>query len=193
MIPPEESEKYLHIVLEETRRLSRLVNQLLELTRMESGNVPLEPTRFDLNELIRLTLIAAESRVEEKKLLVSVDLPDDAHAYADPDQIRRVFNNLTDNAIKFTPESGSITIRVKPRNGKYRVDVENSGVGIPTEELPHLFERFYKSDKSRGVDKSGAGLGLYMVRNILKQHGEDITVQSTPNEKTTFTFTVKKA
>ncbi len=193
VIPPEETDKYLHIVLEETRRLSRLVNQLLELTRMESGNVKLEQTRFDLNELIRLVLIAAEQRIEDKKLQVSIDLPDEAWAYADSDQIRRVLNNLTDNAIKFTPQEGMMFIRVKLRGNKYHVAIENSGAGIDPEELPHLFDRFYKSDKSRGMDKSGAGLGLYMVRNILKQHGEDIQAESTPNEKTTFSFTIKKA
>lgn len=193
VIPKEETDKYLHIVLEETRRLSRLVNQLLELTRMESGSVPLEQKRFDLNELVRLVLIAAEQRIEDKRLRVSVDLPDEAWAYADPDQIRRVLNNLADNAIKFTPEEGTVAISVKLRNGKYHVAVENSGAGIDPNELPHLFERFYKSDKSRGMDKSGAGLGLYMVRNILKQHGEDIRVESTPNEKTVFSFTIKKA
>ena len=84
-------------------------------------------------------------------------------------------------------------ISVKLRNGKYHVAIENSGAGIDPEELPHLFERFYKSDKSRGVDKNGAGLGLYMVRNILNQHGEEIRVESIPNEKTTFFFTIKKA
>ncbi len=193
VIPPEETDKYLHIVLEETRRLSRLVNQLLELTRMESGNVQLEQVRFDLNELIRLVLIGAEQRIEDKKLEVSVDLPEEAWAYADPDQIRRVLNNLTDNAIKFTPEAGRMGISVKLRNGKYHVAIENSGAGIDPKELPHLFERFYKSDKSRGVDKNGAGLGLYMVRNILNQHGEEIRVESIPNEKTTFFFTIKKA
>lgn len=193
VIPQEETEKYLHIVLEETRRLSRLVNQLLELTRMESGNVPLEQKRFDLNELVRLVLIGAEQRIEDKRLQVSVDLPEEAWAYADPDQICRVLNNLADNAIKFTPEAGRITLNVRAQSGKYRVTVENTGPGIDPAELPHLFERFYKSDKSRGMDKSGAGLGLYMVRNILNQHGEDIRVESIPNERTTFTFTLKKA
>ena len=193
VIPKEETDKYLNIVLEETRRLSRLVNQLLELTRMESGSVALEQIRFDLNELVRLVLIGAEQRIEDKNLQVEVDLPDEAWAYADPDQIRRVLNNLTDNAIKFTPASGRITLAVRLRNGKYHVEIENSGAGIEPDELPHLFERFYKSDKSRGMDKSGAGLGLYMVRNILKQHGEDIRVESIPNEKTIFAFTLKKA
>ena len=192
VIPEEETEKYLHIVLEETRRLSRLVNQLLELTRMEAGEVKLDQKRFDLNELIRLVLIAAEQRVEEKQLEVTVDLPEEAWAYGDPDQIRRVLNNLTDNAVKFTPLSGKINISVKTANGKHRVSVENTGHGIDPEELPHLFDRFFKSDKSRGMDKSGAGLGLYMVRNILNQHGEEITVTSIPDEKTTFCFTLKR-
>ncbi|MBQ1936096.1 MAG: HAMP domain-containing histidine kinase, partial [Clostridia bacterium] len=152
-----------------------------------------EQTRFDLNELIRLVLIGAEQRIEDKKLEVSIDLPEEAWAYADPDQIRRVLNNLTDNAIKFTPEAGNIDISVKLRNGKYHIAIGNSGAGIDSEELPHLFERFYKSDKSRGEDKNGAGLGLYMVRNILNQHGEEIRVESIQNEKTTFFFTIKKA
>ncbi len=192
VIPQEESEKYLHIVLEETRRLSRLVNQLLEVTRMEAGEVKLEQRRFDLNELVRLVLISAEQRIVEKRLQVTVDLPEEAWAYGDPDQIRRVLNNLTDNAVKFTPPSGKIAISVKTAGGKYRIAVENTGRGIDAEELPRLFDRFYKSDKSRGVDKSGAGLGLYMVRNILNQHGEDVAVTSIPNEKTVFNFTLKK-
>lgn len=193
VIPAEETEKYLQIVLEETRRLSRLVNQLLEVTRMEAGELVLERKRFDLNELIRLVLISSEQRIEEKRLSVTVHLPEEAWAYADPDQIRRVLNNLTDNAIKFTPQEGQITISVSLRNGTYCVSIENTGVGIEPSEIPHLFDRFYKSDKSRSMDKSGAGLGLYMVRNILKQHGEDIRVESVQNEKTTFTFTLKKA
>ena len=112
---------------------------------------------------------------------------------ADKDAVQRVLTNLFDNAIKFTPENGFIDVQAGIKDGKAYVSIQNSGAGIEEKELIHIFDRFYKTDKSRSQDKNGAGLGLYIVKNILQAHGENIWAESKPGEYTRFSFTLKKA
>lgn len=194
-IPEEKHTYYLMIISSEVRRLSRLVNSLLQLSRMEAGETKLKIVDFNLSEKARQILISFESKIEDKKLEIEFNNDDDLYVNADTDAIHQAIYNLMDNAIKFTPEGGTITITLKPhiidkRNKKAVFSIRNTGPGIPAEEIPFLFERFYKSDRSRGLDKTGTGLGLYIVKTTLRNHGEDIKAFSEPGKYTEFTFTL---
>lgn len=194
-IPPEKQHWYLSIVLDETKRLSRLVTDLLDLSKMEKGNFPLEIRELDINELIRLTIIKSEKRIMEKDIRLTVNFQSDCQrVLADKDSIQRVLTNLLDNAIKFTDEGGfmDISTGITDKN-KVFVSIQNSGIGIDKEDLIHIFDRFYKSDKSRSLDKNGTGLGLYIVKNIMLAHGETVWAESEPDSFTRFNFTLKPA
>ena len=193
-IPPEMQKQYLSIVLDESKRLSRLVTDLLDLSKMEQGEFPLEMREFDINEMIRLNIIKAEKRIMEKDIQLTVSFQRDSQrVMADKDSIQRVLTNLIDNAIKFTQNGGFMDVRTGVANGKTYVAIQNSGMGIAKNELNHVFDRFYKTDKSRSQDKSGAGLGLYIVKNIIQAHGETIWAESEPGEFARFNFTLKSA
>lgn len=192
-IAEEDKEKYLSIVLDETKRLARLVNKLLDLSRLEAGTLKLSCKKFDINELIRVTILRFESQINEKRLDVDIEFDkENEFVFADKDAISQVMTNLFDNAIKFNIDNGYIKIRVKPVGSKIEVSVENSGIGIEKEEIGSIFERFYKSDKSRSYDKNGMGLGLYMVKNLIANHGEKIIAESEKDRWTRFVFTLKK-
>lgn len=190
-IPPESHGKYLSIVLDESKRLSRLVNDLLDISRMEDGRLKLEMREFDINEMIRLTIIKTEKRIAAKDIRLTVNFESESSiVVADKDSIARVLTNIIDNAIKFTPQAGFIDIKTGKTGNKVYVSVTNSGMGIAQEDLMHVFDRFYKTDKSRSLDKTGVGLGLFMVKSLLKAHGENIWAESEPNEFARFTFTL---
>ncbi|MBE7022662.1 MAG: HAMP domain-containing histidine kinase [Ruminococcaceae bacterium] len=191
-IPPEKQPQYLSIVLDESKRLSRLVTDLLDISKIEQGNYKPELRDFDINEMIRLSVIKLEKRITDKNIHLSVGFQsEDSRVLADKDSIQRVLTNLMDNAIKFTDEGGFIDIRTGPDNrGKIFVSIQNSGIGIDSRDIKHIFDRFYKTDNSRGLDKNGTGLGLYIVKNILQGHGETIWAESEPGEFTRFTFTL---
>ncbi len=191
-IPEEKQNWYLSIVLDESKRLSRIVTDLLDLSKLEQGSFQIEKRAFDLNELVRLNIIKFEKRITEKNIRLTVGFEKE-HLYvlADKDAIQRVLTNLLDNAIKFTPEDGYIDVHAGEKDGHAYLSLENSGAGIEKKELLHIFDRFYKTDKSRSKDKSGAGLGLYIVKSIIKAHGEKIWAESEPGEFTRFTFTLK--
>ncbi len=193
-IPPERHEQYLAIVLDESKRLSRLVTDLLDVSKMEQGEFPLEIREFDINEMIRLNIIKSEKRITEKDIQLTVSFQsENQRVLADKDSIQRVITNLMDNAIKFTENGGFMDIRTGLNNGKVFVAIQNSGIGIAKNELTHVFDRFYKTDKSRSQDKSGAGLGLYIVKNIIQSHGENIWAESKQGEFARFNFTLKPA
>ncbi|MGN1059269.1 MAG: sensor histidine kinase [Clostridia bacterium] len=194
-IPPEKQKQYLTIVLDETKRLSRLVTDLLDISKMEQGSFTLDIREFDINEMIRLSVIKLEKRFTEKNIHLTVNFQAESQrVLADKDSIQRVLTNLMDNAIKFTGENGFIDIRtgLTDRN-KVFVTIQNSGIGIDSEDLKHVFDRFYKTDKSRSLDKNGTGLGLYIVKNIIKSHGETVWAESEPDEFTRFNFTLEPA
>lgn len=195
-IPPEKHEQYLQTISGEVHRLSRLVNTLLEISRLESGrNMPM--TDFNLTEKARQIIISLVGKIEAKKLDVqfeSGDADEDVFVTANADSIHQVLYNLLDNAVKFTQEGGTVTLRIGTMRGrKAQISVRNTGDGIPAEEIPHIFERFYKSDRSRGLDKTGTGLGLYIVKTILDKHGESIEVQSEVGAYTEFRFALALA
>lgn len=193
-IPEEKQKWYLSIVLDESKRLSRIVTDLLDLSKLEQGSFQIEMREFDVNEMIRLNIIKFEKRITEKNISLTVGF-DQEHLMvcADKDAIQRVLTNLFDNAIKFTPEDGFIDVQAGTKDGHAFVSIQNSGMGIEKKELLHVFDRFYKTDKSRSKDKSGAGLGLYIVKSILQAHGEKIWAESEPGEFARFSFTLAKA
>ena len=191
-IPPDRHGEYLSIVLSEAKRLSRLVNELLLVARMDEG-LTLKKTEFDLNELIRISILRFESVFTEKN--IDADIKFDAEAcpiYADKDALDRVFINLFDNALKFNKEGGYVRVAVSQTDSSVLISVENSGEGISEADLKLIFDKFYKTDPSRGKDKTGVGLGLYLVRNIISLHGGKINVESIPEEYTRFTVSLPK-
>jgi signal transduction histidine kinase len=193
-IAEEKRGQYLEIVLDESRRLSRLVSDLLDLDKIERNNQPLDLKEFDVNELLRLNLIKLERRVEDKRLNVEVEFENDPQkALAEKDSIQRVVVNLLDNAVKFADEGGYIGVKTGTSGNDVFVAVENSGLGMEPDELERIFDRFYKTDKSRSADKIGVGLGLYIVKNIIKNHGKQIWAESALGEYTRFTFTLQAA
>lgn len=194
-IPPDKQEYYLQIVSSETHRLSRLVSQLLDISRMEAGMRQFNPTEFDICELARIILISFESKIDAKHLEVEFETDEDRMpVLADKDAIHQIFYNICENAIKFSNEGGLLRISITHgERGKYQVTVYNEGNGIAAEDLPYVFDRFYKSDKSRGLDKIGVGLGLYIVKTMLNACGETIRVESEEGKFCAFTFTIKRA
>lgn len=193
-IPEEKQKWYLSIVLDESKRLSRIVTDLLDLSKMEQGSFGIEKRDFDVNELIRLTVIKFEKRITEKNISLTVGFDAERiKVFADRDAISRVLTNLIDNALKFTQEGGFIDVQAGTKDGRAYVSVQNSGIGIEEKDLRHIFDRFYKTDKSRSKDKNGAGLGLYIVKSIVNAHGESVWAESTPGEFTRFSFTLEKA
>ena len=193
-IPPESESKYLILVSEEVKRLSRMVNNLLDVARIQSGEISYQMAPFDLTEVAHRVLLTMEDRMQEEKINLSLHLPEESvYVMGDHDAIHRVIYNLVDNAVKFTPENGEITVGLYRRDGKVFLSVKNTGQGIPEDEAGRIFERFYKTDKSRGENKKGVGLGLYMVKSIIDAHGEDIFISSKEGVYAEFTFTLKEA
>lgn len=192
VIPKDKEFYYLSITYEEIQRLTRLVNDLLDLSAIEAGQFKLRIDEFDINEIIRITIIKFETKIKDKKLNVDVIFNQD-HLYVagDRDRLIQVMTNLIDNAIKYVNEGGLIKISSRIRGDKALVSVFNSGPTIANEDLPHIWDRFYKADKSR-TTKTSTGLGLPIVRNILTQHGEDIWVENKEGEGVTFTFSLRR-
>jgi signal transduction histidine kinase len=191
-IPAGQQEKYLHIVSGETKRLSRLVRSMLDISRFqEQGGIPEEKkSRFEVAESLGQVLITFEQKINDRKLHVDVELPDyPLYTMACQDHITQVLYNLVDNAVKFCPQEGQLGIQLRQGGGKIYVTVSNNGPAIPAQELPLLFERFHKLDKSRTENRDGWGLGLYIVKTIICSHGEDISVTSEEG-RTAFTFTL---
>ena len=191
-IPPEKSRHYMQIVSDETKRLSRLVRSMLDISQLQSeAGIPAEKrTRFDLSETIGQVLLTFEQKITAKNLNVEVDMPPHpVYTNANRDYITQVVYNLLDNAVKFCPENATIGIRLREARGKVYVSVYNDGKTIPAEELPLVFDRFHKLDKSRSENRDGWGLGLYIVKTIVCSHGENISVTSRDG-RTEFTFTM---
>lgn len=193
-IPVEEHPRYMQVVQDETQRLNKLVNDLLKLSRYESGKIPLNISRFDVNELLRRCIIGFGTRLDEKNVDVHVEMAySECYVMADSDRISQVVLNLMDNAIKFLPmEGGELTISVKPDGKTAAVCIADNGAGITEQDLPHIFDRFYKADKAHTAGM-GTGLGLSIVRRIINDHGQQISVESREGEGAAFTFTLEMA
>ncbi|MDR1736814.1 MAG: HAMP domain-containing histidine kinase [Oscillospiraceae bacterium] len=192
-IPPERGEEILTIVRDEIMRLSRLVTGMLDLSRHQSGQMDLNLRPTDIAELSTRILFGLESMINQKNIAVEVLVPEDALTVtADPDGMAQVMTNLLDNAVKFCNVGGKISLNVTRRNGRAYVAVRNTGQTIPPEDIPYIFDRFHKGDRSRSIDPSGLGLGLYLVRSILNAHSEDIFVIS-ENGLTEFMFSMPES
>ncbi|MCB6899405.1 HAMP domain-containing histidine kinase [bacterium 210917-DFI.7.65] len=189
-IPPEKANQYLQTISDETKRLARLVRRMLDISRLQASDVIRDKKRFDICESMRCAIISMEKKIMDRGLDVAAEIPDEpVWVLGDPDLITQVIYNLLENAAKFAPQGSTLKLALGTRGGKALVAIQNQGDTIAPEELPLLFERFHKSDKSRSEDKDGVGLGLYIVKTILNQHREEIRVTS-ENGVTTFTFTV---
>lgn len=193
-IPPENERKYLEVISSETKRLSRLVKTMLDMSRIQSASA--EAVRrgsFDIAEVIRLALLSLGGKIDGKGLDVEAELPEEAiMTRGDKDSITQVVYNLIDNAVKFAEKGSTIRLSLWKQGHKAYVAVENKGETIPAEEMPLIFDRFHKTDRSRSENRDGVGLGLYIVKTILDNHNEDIFVTSSEG-LTKFTFTLTLA
>ena len=194
-IGPDDYDKYIGIVLSETRRMAAMVNDLLDLARIESGRTALKLEIFDINELIRRTLLTFEARIYEKTMEIEVKFAQEQYyVEADSAQISQVLRNIIDNAIKYSPDHSHLRIATYAMGREVYVSIADSGQGIPESDIPHVFDRFYKVEKAHTPSKqSGTGLGLSIVKRIIDQHGQNITLKSTKGKGSTFTFTLKRA
>ena len=191
-IPPERERHYLQIISDESRRLSRLVRRMLDISQIQSKEMKKEED-FDICEVMRIALLSMEQKINDRGLDVETNIPDDpTMVQGDRDLITQVIYNLLENAAKFATPHTALYLGLATNDEKAIISVRNHGATIAPEEIPLLFERFHKSDKSRSEDKDGYGLGLYVVKTILSQHKEKITVTS-ENGVTSFSFTVQLA
>ena len=188
-IPPELHEKYLGIVLNETERLTKLTNSLLTLNNLNMKGMILEKSVFDLNSVIRSTAASFEGTCQQKHIGIELLLTGDRMpVLADKSKIEQVLYNLLDNAIKFSHPDSAIRIETNEKHGKVFVSVKDSGIGIPKDSLRLIFDRFYKTDLSRGKDKQGTGLGLSIIKSMIELMGGSIQVESRQGIGTKFTI-----
>lgn len=193
-IPPELYEKYLNIILFETDRLTDLTKDLLTLNEFDTKELLLDKTIFDIQEMIKQTAATFEGICTSRRISIELlTLPELLNVYADKRKIQQVLYNLIDNAIKFSENESAVTVEVTQKSEKIFVSVKDYGRGIPKKDLNKIWERFYKSDASRGKDKKGTGLGLAIVKEALQAHGEYINVISTEGVGTEFVFSLTKA
>ncbi len=191
-IPPEKHTHYMRLVSQETKRLSRLVRSMLDISRMQDQqSIPPEAlSRFDVCECVGQVLITFEQKITDKALEVDVSFPEHSvYTRASEDAITQVVYNLLDNAVKFCPREGMLNVTIREGDSKLYISVGNDGDTIPPEELPLVFDRFHKMDKSRAENRDGWGLGLYIVKTLIDRHAENISVSS-QNGRTEFTFTL---
>ena len=193
-IPPEMYEKYLTILLNETERLRKLTNSLLTLNNLNTKGIMLNKTDFDINRTIRNVAASFEGTCRAKTIAIELVLTgEEMYVVADVDKIQQVLYNLLDNAIKFSHHNSVIKLETSEKHNKIFVSVKDSGIGIPKDDLKLIWDRFYKSDLSRGKDKKGTGLGLSITKEIIRSHGENINVISTEGVGTEFIFSLPKS
>jgi len=193
-IPPELHEKYIGVVLNETDRLTKLTNSLLTLNNLNTQGMILDRTNFDINPVIKNTAASFEGTCRSKFITIELVLTgEQMYVNADMVKIQQVLYNLVDNAIKFSHKNSSIKIETIEKSNKLLVSVKDNGIGIPKDSLKLIWNRFYKTDLSRGKDKKGTGLGLSIAKEIIQSHNENINVVSTEGVGTEFIFTLEKA
>ena len=193
-ISPEKERDALNVIVSETRRLSRLVRRMLDLSRLNAlSETVTAQEQFDIVELMSRVLISLEGRITERGLDVDAQFPEGpVMVWGEPDSVTQVCYNLLDNAAKFAAQGTDITVSIVKKDGKALVSIRNLGATIPADELPLLFDRFHKADYSRSMDREGVGLGLYIVKTIIGNLKEKITVTS-EDGVTQFTFTLTLA
>lgn len=192
-IPEEKEKDYLETVSSEVKRLSRLVVAMLNLSKMESGEIAINPVKYSIQTQIFEALFSMEQRINEKNITINgLEEIGDVKIVADRDLIHQVVFNLIDNAVKFTPENGEISFFAKGDSESTTVTIRNSGPGVSPEQISRIFERFYKVDESRSFDVKGVGLGLYIVKTIINMHDGKIEANSREGEYTEFTFVIPR-
>lgn len=191
-IPEDQRDKYLRVISEEVHRLSRMVVRMLDAAKIQSGELLLVTAPFDFSEMASQIILSFEQKLDAKQVDVNVDFDDQLIVQGDRDHVFRAVYNLVDNAVKFIDHGGSLALQAGRDGSMCTFSIKNTGGGIPTEDIPHIFDRFYKADPSRSRDRTGAGLGLYIVKNIINLHGGDISVRSDGGE-TEFSFTLPLA
>ncbi len=192
-IPKEKQDYYLNIVSSEIRRLSRLVVAMLNMSKIESGNFEMKPSNYDISDQIIHILLTFEQKIEDKNIEIQgLETLKPTYIVADTDMIYQVIYNIFDNAVKFANDGGYIRVSMIDSPDEVEVHIKNSGIGIKSEELTKVFERFYKVDKSRSLDAKGAGLGLYIVKMMVEMHGGKIWAQSEDDTSAEFIFKLPK-
>lgn len=192
-IPKDNQERYLNIVLSETQRLTKLTSSMLEMNQSDVQGLKLTFTDFNVMEIINSTSDIFEGTCKERYIVIrKICNIENPIVRADKTRIQQVIYNLVDNAIKFSPHGSTITLSVNALDDKILVSVKDSGRGIRKEQQQKVWDRFYKGDESRGKDKKGSGLGLAIIREIIRAHGEEITLNSTPGKGSEFIFTLKR-
>lgn len=187
-IPPSQHKKYLRTVSDEVKRLSRLISSMLNMSRIEAGEITPSYAKFNLSEMIIKTFLSFEQIISQANINVEgLDTIESLTVSADPDMINQVIYNIIDNAVKFTPQDGKIEVSCKKEFSRAIVKIRNYGIGVENEELRMLFDRFYKADKSRSLNTKSVGLGLYICKNIIELHSGRIYATSKDNEYTEFT------
>jgi two-component system phosphate regulon sensor histidine kinase PhoR len=187
-----ERRSYLEIIDRHAQRLTHIVHDLLELSTIERGRIRLEPVELDVCEVVASLIRDSGPRFRERRLEVVQVAPERVLAFADPHALEQILGNLLDNAVKYTEPGGRIEIRVESGDPKVRVRVQDTGIGIPEEDLGRIFERFYRVDKARSRALGGTGLGLAIVKHLVQSLGGEISVQSRIGEGSTFTFTLPR-
>lgn len=190
-IPAQNQQKYLEIVLNESKRMINMTNKILDLSKLEEGRATIEKVPLNINRMLQNSVLTLENHAKDKGVTITMSF-DEQHQYimGDMDGISRVIQNLLDNALKFVNENGEINVKTSYYDHKVWVRISNSGMAISEEQQKMIWNRFYKGDRSRGQDKRGVGLGLVIVKEILKQHGETVGVHSKPGEMVTFYFSL---
>ncbi len=191
-IPEDQQKKYLHVISDEVKRLSRMTMSMLAAAKIQSGELIISPVPFDFSEMASEILFSFEQKINGKNVEVDADFADRLMVMGDRDHVFRAVYNLVDNAVKFIDVGGTLRVSAYPAGAFCEFSICNTGGGIPEEDIPYIFDRFYKTDRSRSRDRSGAGLGLYIVKNIINLHGGDISVRSDGGE-TEFSFTLPLA
>lgn len=192
-IPPEMQEKYLDIVIFETERLTKLTSNILELNSFDDNGIILHKSVFDINKMIKQIGLSFEGTLKQKKLVLNLVFSEkEQYVEADMDKIQQVLYNLIDNAAKFSNADSTILVTTEEKGSKVMIAVKDSGIGIPKESQSRIWDRFYKSDVSRGKDKKGTGLGLSIVKEIITAHEENISVVSTEGVGTEFMFSLPR-
>ncbi len=192
-IAPSQQTEYLKIVSAEAKRLSRLVSTFIDISKYEEDKATLNQTAFDIIEMLRVVMLSFEAALHDKDISVSFEYEDEnIFVIGDENEIHRVVQNLMDNAVKFTLRGGAIRTSVRRQDKKIYVSVSNTGEGISDADKQYIWDRFYKTDRSRTRNDDGFGLGLFIVRSIIRQHGEQIILDN-QQEQTTFTFTLPSA
>lgn len=184
---------FLNRALRQASRLKELVDDLITISKFETG-LRMSKRYFDISDFSKLVINELKSLAENKKINLSVEdnLNDETQVFGDSERIKQVFVNLIDNAIKYTPENGTVKIVLTDNEKNVNIDIIDSGIGIPKKDIPRIFERFYRVDKNRSRDKGGSGLGLSIVKHILEVHNSSIKVESEENQGTKFSFNLQK-